>query len=860
MSDAPTFPDFETLRQQAGRLRPLVRALVGAEAANDVLQETWLRAWQRPPRAPGAADGWLRRVATRLSASHRRAEGRRQRREAAVARDTEALSPSTAETVERLAVQRAVSAAVMELAEPYRTAVLLRFYHGLSAAEVAQQTGTTAANVRQRTSRGLETMRARLGEELGSAWRRAPALLWFLPPNRAAAPMAAIPFLVTMTNVRLASVVVSGLCLLAVAVLTVPLFFEEPPAGAAGASAVHAAMGTEPPAPGSGQVEPSTVERTAQATSARPTAPASGPTLRGSVRDDRGRPVAGVEVGLSIGPNRQWQSFGVSDSAGAFAANGPLPLQPEVALLQATLGSVGTPPPLQLEVAPPWATIAVQMPASGPAASGPAAPVAMLVVAPGREQLLTVRDQSGFPVAGAKATVRVNGLVDFPDSLDLAVEIHVPATTSDEAGRHHWPLLPLSRTTITVSKPGYRPATVAIDADTAGDLPVVLERIEKGTRVVTGVVTNSRGLYVRGAIVGLGHRETRTDEFGGYVLVVEAGGRVWAGQSLFAASEGFYPAIVPGFGARLEALPEGSITQDLRLDRLASSIAGRVVDHEGAPVPGACVYPWQLDNLTDNETAEDLAVLRAGQPLSLTGNLVYAFARTDADGAFVVPGLDRREYRLRVYHQKNGWAWTSPAIVGGATAVELRLPADLQGPVAGRVRDRSGAPAVGVKIAPHLAVHANGGGVASIGLRTPAVTDGAGRFTIPRLARHGASLTFGGKEWIDQSISLDAVRDPTSLEVVMLRRCHVRVQLTAATAANAEIAFLDAAGGEVPIQEDRAGTSMITMSYRLHDGKSEVLSVSEAAATLVIRTGADGKTEEHQPVALRPGEGNLVVR
>ncbi|MEO6595949.1 MAG: RNA polymerase sigma factor, partial [Planctomycetota bacterium] len=175
MSSASPIPDLEELRRHEAWLRPMLRALVGESDTNDVLQRTWLRAWQQPPQSQHAWRAWLARTATRFAMSHGRAEQRRRRHEANV--EPPLVAESTVETVERLTVQRAVNAAVTDLAEPYRTAVLLRHYHGLSVDEVARQTGTKPANVRQRVHRGLELIRVRLEREFGSDWRRSPAVL-----------------------------------------------------------------------------------------------------------------------------------------------------------------------------------------------------------------------------------------------------------------------------------------------------------------------------------------------------------------------------------------------------------------------------------------------------------------------------------------------------------------------------------------------------------------------------------------------------------------------------------------------------------------------------------------------------------
>lgn len=832
VSDVNVFPDLETLSRQEAWLRPVVRALVADDAASDVLQETWLRAWRRPPRDPARSEGWLRRVAVRLASTHRRAESRRRRREGEVAAAASVTTPSTTETIERLALQRAVSVAVSELAEPYRTTVLLRFYHGLSVDEVAAKTATTAANVRQRTHRGLESMRTKLERELGSGWRRAPVVAAFLRGKWMPAT-SALPLVLSMTKLRF---VIAVLCLLAVGAVLVPWFLGDSVVVPSDSTAPVGAPLAAAPKATVPLADPSAAASPPQRSEVRSPAPAPAPA-RGVVLDERGQPAPNVGVGTR-GEADGWCEIGTSDATGHFDLARVLPLDAH-----------------QIEVVPPWTPLAVQLPA--PRETD--VPL-MVVVARSREQVLLVRDETGMPIGEARATVRVNGLVDFPRPLDDAVEFQFDDTVGDAVGRHHWERVPLAATSIHVSKPGYRPTTVGVDASTPTELQVVLSRISKGQRLLTGTVTDARGGYVRGATVGLGGRETTTDAFGSYALLLEPGAYVHDESALFAVAAGWYPAIVVDFGRRVRALPEGTLTQDLLLDHRALTIRGRVVDHEGRPQAGVVVYPWQLENLTERLTAEDLAAGRSREPLSLIGNLVHAFARTDTDGAFAVPGLDRRPYRLRVYDAAEPWAWTSPEIDGGSENVELRLPADVTGPVAGIVRDRAGRPAVGVDVAPYLEVHANGGGVASVGIGKLAKTDAEGRFSFAKIARHAASLKFGGTEWVQCDAPLDGTVPAGDLRIVVMRRCHVRVQLADPAFATARIAFVDAAGTTQMIQEDRGSTSMSTTTCTLHDGKSKVLSVSEAAATLVVTLLAEDATEQRFPISLVPGEVNLIAR
>ena len=65
-------------------VRAVARGVLGGDAdVEDVLQETFLVAWEQGPRKPGALRAWLGTVAKRLALDRRRAAGRRERWEAA---------------------------------------------------------------------------------------------------------------------------------------------------------------------------------------------------------------------------------------------------------------------------------------------------------------------------------------------------------------------------------------------------------------------------------------------------------------------------------------------------------------------------------------------------------------------------------------------------------------------------------------------------------------------------------------------------------------------------------------------------------------------------------------------------------
>jgi DNA-directed RNA polymerase specialized sigma24 family protein len=126
MDDAADRLSPEGLLADSRWLRALARGLVGEVGADDLVQETWLSALRRPPRLLTNLRPWLRTVARNLSLRDRDRQDRRRKREA---RSAQAESqPSTSDLVARATLRRSVVDAVLDLEEPYRSTILLRFF------------------------------------------------------------------------------------------------------------------------------------------------------------------------------------------------------------------------------------------------------------------------------------------------------------------------------------------------------------------------------------------------------------------------------------------------------------------------------------------------------------------------------------------------------------------------------------------------------------------------------------------------------------------------------------------------------------------------------------------------------------
>jgi len=176
MDSTPSPLDPELLLAHAGFVRSVARSLLrDGSAVDDVVQQTWLTALERPPRDAGALRRWLARVVRSVARESRRSDERRTRREIASApSEIDPRDPSA--LVERLARMRALTDAVLALPPPYRDAIVRRHLEELSPAEIARRDGVPVATIETRLKRARKQLRERLEQSYGIG-RDALALL-----------------------------------------------------------------------------------------------------------------------------------------------------------------------------------------------------------------------------------------------------------------------------------------------------------------------------------------------------------------------------------------------------------------------------------------------------------------------------------------------------------------------------------------------------------------------------------------------------------------------------------------------------------------------------------------------------------
>lgn len=213
MSTSTELATLQDLMAHARWTRALALRLLGDEdEADDVLQETWLSAMRLPPARRRSVRPWLATVVRNLVRSKARSEGRARRRMRRMVADMESRSPE--QLLADLQTERLIATLVLELAEPYRGTVLLRYHQGKSTAEIAQHEGIAEGTVRWRLKQGLDEVRRRLEERTGGPQQALKVLI----------PLGAAASAATATKGALAAalpvLLLKGKTMLAVATVT----------------------------------------------------------------------------------------------------------------------------------------------------------------------------------------------------------------------------------------------------------------------------------------------------------------------------------------------------------------------------------------------------------------------------------------------------------------------------------------------------------------------------------------------------------------------------------------------------------------------------------------------------------------
>jgi RNA polymerase sigma-70 factor (ECF subfamily) len=677
------------------------RLVVDSARADDLVQETWLVALERGPRHSGNLRAWLGRVVTSLARSSWRSETRRARRELTGAR-REAL-PSTEDLVQEASMARTLSDAVLELDEPFRSVLLLRYFRDRTPTEIARDLDRPVATVKTQLQRGLHRLRDRLDDEFEGgrdAWTAA-----LLPLALAGAPAVG-----TLTAVAPAAAAAAGLLVVgAVAVRALEGPSPEP-------LALEVARALEPPplrsegppeeevpgeAPGEASaVEPTRTEAAGSSALAGPgsdaLAPLSGLLLDAELRGLAGQALrwrdpgrlrwANPERTLISGP-RTWLPL-LPETRDALERD-PAALErfaaehfprpelavalfrgeepPEYTAVTRTGGEFDLlvpEPSLELELDDgDWGLL-------GTAELELERRRRVWIAAPRRRHIGLVVDAAGAPVVGVRVVARAGA----PGSVLAALAEGGGFTpmrhegVSDERGEVELAggrvaLTPAFRVSVLAGDEWVEltvdpaePGCVTVGPEGEVRFRIALPPLEDPLITLRGRVLLADGSPAPRAVVVHGGSWARTDAEGRYEIGLSA-----LEGELRASRAGSGLASFEGLALAYAGLSGVQAGPELRLAPASLSISGRVVDGEGAPVAGAHL-----------RLLDDLQV--PGMPYSLedlSGARTLGHAVAGLDGGFELDGLLAHDYRVVVEHGDQ--ATTSAPIPAGTIGRELVL-------------------------------------------------------------------------------------------------------------------------------------------------------------------------------------------
>ncbi len=177
MSEKPQSLDPEELLAHAGWVRGLAVALVGESRADDLAQQTMLRAMERPPRYKKNLRGWLGTIARNFAYSWGRTEGRRrelfQTHEYEGKRDFEhgsgssALSAAPDDLLGKSEAHAQLISVLRDLPDPGRHLLLLRYFEDMTPKQIAERHGMKASTVRVQLMRATEELRTLMKKRFG---------------------------------------------------------------------------------------------------------------------------------------------------------------------------------------------------------------------------------------------------------------------------------------------------------------------------------------------------------------------------------------------------------------------------------------------------------------------------------------------------------------------------------------------------------------------------------------------------------------------------------------------------------------------------------------------------------------------
>jgi RNA polymerase sigma factor (sigma-70 family) len=808
---------------------------------------------------PLSLRGWLRGILRNVSSASRRKERHRRERELTTGRNEEV--PSALELLERASVQRNLVSVLLELEEPYRTTLLLKYFEELPNERIAERLGVSASTVATRAARGLERMRERLrsrfpGDE--KTWLAAliPLRSWALrTANPVLGGTSTALFMSTQIKILVSIGAVVGAFFMVRGFATGP----QPARAALGEPTVEAPAELEraeqdPPPLVSAPVAATERERVATpvVTEVAEELPvqAAGRVVRGRVIDLNGRPLGGLEVVAA----RNVLSRDKHGRRGATLAS----REDQDVFARGRTGNDGG---FEFTVTEQVGTVLVwderytTVVASG--LTGDASN--LVVVAAWRLPLAgIVVNEAGEPVAGAVMNVRApeETLNALGVVLDRAAMVDMTARSADDGSFSIGNAAEVPGGFLTASAPAYDIWIGQLPAGGDEHLRIVLAQETSFQKRLTGKVLEPGGDPALGAYVCFGAVAVDTDAEGRFSLDPDHPAVAALPQDaplvLRAHLDGFAPAehvLLSPNEAKERGWPSPTLILGARDEMLA--IRGRVVDQDGEPMSNVTVH--LLDKTPFGQVAHgpsrqmyystDVESLVHGRPPQ---------AETDERGEFHLDGLLERSYRLQAIEEGSMISVTTEPIAAGSSAALIRIDRSQVGVIAGRLVDRDGKPVPHVNISASRSVEGMG-----IDFGARGASDEDGYFRLEGTTTSGVTLSLNGDAIVpEMKRALPEDEDLENLELIVGRRCHVQFEWASWQEQGLALYALDGDDEEIWLVQIREGMWSVMPMAIVTGELSEVFVLPDTAAAVVLKRGADEVARI--PLDLTPGDVQRV--
>lgn len=639
----------ELLAQHDGWLRALVRRLVDDGQADDVVQEVWGHAMHAELRDRKALPAWLARVARRVAGKNTRSNKRRRHHEQIASDAQPAATVDPSELVARVEGRQKVAETVLQLDEPFRTVVLLRYFEDQTPDQIAKQLDIPSATVRTRLHRAHEQLRQRFERERGKEWRGQLAVL--------VAPMGMLdgaePAPATTAQPKALFVLVPA-AIVALVWIVVQTMTTTPPPASSTTNAV--APATADDTARADLTEDVGAEREVVPTDEDETPPTPrSQTVRiaGQVVDYRGQPVGDLPIAFVKG----WPKYGGPDEAD----------------LQ-LLGTCDRGGRFEVEVPREQGSLRIHSHAAtlrswlvGHNGDDEGTDDALIVAARLVQLDGIVVNEDGTPAPGREVRVHIEDTVGLPiPASGTFFEMRKIHTTTDAAGNFSLrdvPGFPFGD--LGVGKILVNDAIMPIPTYSRHDLRLVLGT---GARKVSprpkaaAKHPASQWFAIQGTVYSLSGAPIE----GACIAAVDTGAEDWTEEDGTFRVQGrahkdrptTLKIAAPGHAPmQREVWPEqGTKTVQVTvrlnaLDDTSPAIYGRVVNENNVPVQGMTV------------TLADATLVDQG---SIAPRFIEAPERhehgphdvTDSHGRFRIPGVLPRNYDLRIFDEETGFAQT----------------------------------------------------------------------------------------------------------------------------------------------------------------------------------------------------------